>query len=103
MADNEKFVNDMEHTSGEMQKISGSGNAEFVLGSDFTDDQLKKKKTNTKLSKTDKDARDEARFRNIQFKQPFDESGTPPQEMDSVEVSICDKYMEKFLDNLFNI
>lgn len=103
MADNEKFVKDMEHTSGEMQKMSGSGNTEFVLGSDFVDNQLKNKKINTKLSKTDKDARDEARFRNIQFKKPFDESSTPQQEMDSIEVSICDKYMEKFLDNLFNI
>jgi len=68
MADNEKFVNDMEHTSNEMRKISSSGNVDFVLGSDFVDNKLKNKKVNTKLSKTDKDARDEARFRKTLFK-----------------------------------
>ena len=103
MADNEKFERDMEHTASVMQKISSSGNVDFVLGSDFVDNELKNKKVNTRLSKTDKDARDEARFRKILFKDSFNESGTPQEEINDIDISIADKYMERFLDNLFNI
>jgi len=47
----------------------------------------------TKISKTDKDARDQARFEKTKLGQEFNESETPPEEIREISLSLINKFM----------
>jgi len=55
------------------------------------------------LSETDEKARNKARFRAAKLGQAFDESETPPAELDRAEDALVDSYLEDIVDDALGI
>ena len=51
------------------------------------------------LSKDGEGARRKARFRATRLKEPFDESQTPPEELETADEDLVDDYIEELIDN----
>jgi len=102
MSDNKKFIKDLEDISLGFNKLDSASGTKIIEKSKYID-IASNKVSKTRLSKTDKDARDEARFRNTKLGQEFDESETPPEEMKRNVESLADKYMEDILDQIFKV
>ena len=102
MKKNEEFLNGMDKISKGLDKIGSSDGGVIIKDSKYINIASNKIKK-TKLSKTPEEARNEARFRNTKLGQPFNEEGTPPEEIDKSTSSLIDKYMEDILDQAFGI
>lgn len=100
--ENKDIVEGFDKISLGLDNIGSKSNSKIIIKSKYIDIADNKVKGN-KLSKTNKGARDEARFRNTRLGMSFDESGTPPEEIKESVKSLANKYMKEILDQAFGV
>ncbi len=99
---NEKIVNFLDHANKALSKLNSHNNSIIIKDSKYiniADNTVYKQK----LSQTGEDARNEARFRDTKLGKEFDESTTPPKEIENITSSLADKYIKDIFDQAFGI
>ena len=54
-----------------------------------------------RLSQTPEEAKNEARYISVRTQQPFNESGSTPEELEKVEEEIIDRYIRDYIETIF--
>lgn len=91
------------------QMAKGLGNLDKSSGKVVVKDSkhiLAKKKNRVgavQVSPTATEARNDARHRNTILQQPFDEAGTPPEELEAADEAEVDAYIKDIIDNALGI
>jgi hypothetical protein len=94
-------INEIKRLETNVQKISKMQNELVVKDGQFINiSNLRKKKV---LSRTDEEARHEARYNDARDNKPFNEEGIPVEEQQKAEKEIVDRYVRDFLDNMLSI
>lgn len=89
------LLNDMSKGLSKLEQTSGL----VIQDSQFVEGTKQNFVGPVELSETTEEARRKARFRATRLKEPFDESETPPDELETADEDLVDDYVEKLIDD----